>query len=58
MILPAELEAAKLRMVESRKALEDYEKLKGFAASIEHEKLTKIFRRFTEAYLRLSDHQR
>jgi hypothetical protein len=42
MILPAELEAAKLRRVEARKALEDYKKRKGFAASIEHEKLTKI----------------
>jgi len=58
MILPAELEAARLHMVAARKALEDYEKLKGFAASMEHEKLSKIFRRFTEVYLRLSDRQK
>jgi len=51
MILPAELEAAKISMAEARKALEDYEKLEGFALTIEYEKLTKIFIRVTEAYL-------
>ncbi len=54
MIIPADVETARLRMLEARKALEHYEKLKGFAASIEHEKLAKVFTRAAEIYLRIS----
>lgn len=55
MVRPADIEIARLRMVQARKALEDYEKLNGHSTSLEHEKLTKIFTRATEIYLRASE---
>lgn len=53
-----EIESAKVRMLEARKALEDYETLKGFSSSGEHTRLIKVFARATEIYLRLSASQR
>jgi hypothetical protein len=45
-------------MLEARKALEDYEKLKGTASSSEHRRLTQAFTKATETYLVLSKRQR
>ncbi len=45
-------------MLEARKALEDYEKLKGFVSSCEHIRLTQAFTKATQAYLKLSASQR
>jgi hypothetical protein len=53
-----EIESARLSMVEARRALEDYETLKGFAYSGEHTRLTKVFTKATETYLALSKNQR
>jgi hypothetical protein len=58
MASPHEIESARLRMLEARKALEDYEKLKGTASSSEHRSLTQVFTRATETYLMLSKRQR
>ncbi len=54
MTSPQDIESARLRMVEARKALEDYEALTGFALSSEHARLTLAFIKATEIYLRLS----
>jgi hypothetical protein len=53
-----DIESAKLSMLEARKALEDYETLKGFVSSCEHTRLTQVFTRATETYLKLSASQR
>ncbi len=53
-----EIESARVRMLEARKALEDYEKLKGTASSSEHRRLTQAFTKATETYLVLSKGQR
>ena len=45
-------------MLEARKALEDYETLKGFASSCEHTRLTQVFTKATQTYLKLSASQR
>jgi hypothetical protein len=45
-------------MLEARKALEDYETLKGVAWSREHTRLTQVFTKATETYLKLSASQR
>jgi hypothetical protein len=45
-------------MLEARRALEDYETIKGFALSSEHKRLTQVFAKATETYLRLSKNQR
>jgi hypothetical protein len=45
-------------MLEARKALEDYETLKGFVSTCEHTRLTRVFTIATETYLRLSADQR
>jgi len=45
-------------MLEARKALEDYETLKGFALSSEHIRLTQVFTKATKTYLQLSKNQR
>ena len=50
--------SAKLRMLEVRKALEDFEALKGFASTPEHARLTEAFIKATETYLKLSANQR
>jgi hypothetical protein len=54
MASPHDIESARLRMLEARKALEDYETLKGFVSSREHLTLIRIFTRATQIYLRLS----
>ena len=53
-----DIESAKLRMLEARKALEDYETLQGYVYSGEHTKLTQVFTKATETYLKLSESQR
>jgi hypothetical protein len=53
-----EIESARLCMLEARKALEEYETLKGLATSSEHNKLCRIFAKATKIYLRLSEKQR
>jgi hypothetical protein len=53
-----DIEAAKLRMLEARKPLEDYEKLKGSDSSREHSRLIQAFTKATETYLKLSNSQR
>jgi hypothetical protein len=58
MASPHEIESARLRMLEARKALEDYEKLKGTAPSREHARLSRIFTNATEVYLKISKNQR
>jgi hypothetical protein len=45
-------------MLEARKALEDYETLKGFVSSGEHTMLTQEFTKATATYLKLSASQR
>jgi hypothetical protein len=55
---PHDIESARLRMLEARKALEDYETLKGFALSSEHIRLTQVFTKATKTYLQLSKNQR
>jgi hypothetical protein len=58
MASPHDIESARLRMLEARKALEDYETLKGVAWSSEHTILTQVFTKATETYLKLSASQR
>ena len=58
MASPHDVESARLRMLEVRKALEDYETLKGVASSCEHMKLTQAFAKASNAYLKLSASQR
>jgi len=53
-----EAEAAKLRMLEARKALEDHEELKGTAGSSEYTRVTKAFAKATRDYLALSKFER
>ena len=53
-----DIESARLSMLEARKALEDYETLKGFVSSCEHTRLTQVFTKATETYLKLSASQR
>jgi len=53
-----DIESAKLSMLEARKALEDYETLKGFVSSGKHTRLTQVFTKATETYLKLSASQR
>lgn len=57
MASPHDVETARLSMLEARKALEDYETLKGNASSREHTKLTQAFTKATETYLKLSASQ-
>ena len=52
------IESARLRMLEARKALEDYERLKGAASSPEHTTLIRVFTKAAQTYLKLSAHQR
>jgi hypothetical protein len=54
MVIPADVKAARLRMLEARKMLENYEKLKGFAMSLEHKRLTNVFSKSADVYLRIS----
>jgi capsule polysaccharide export protein KpsE/RkpR len=50
--------AARLRMMEARKALEDYETANGFVSCSEYAMLTRAFSKSTQSYLRLSANQR
>ena len=58
MASPQDIESARLSMLEARKALEDYERLKGTASSGEHTRLMEAFTKATETYLKLSASQR
>jgi hypothetical protein len=58
MASPQDIESARLSMLEARKALEDYERLKGFASCSQHIILTRVFTKATQAYLTLSASQR
>jgi len=53
-----DIESAKLSMLVARKALEDYETLKGYLSSSEHSKLIQLFTKATKTYLKLSASQR
>ena len=53
-----EIESARLTMLEARKALEDYETLKGFTTSLQHKTLSRVFDKATQTYLELSASQR
>jgi hypothetical protein len=55
---PLDKDSARLSMLEARKALYDFEMLKGFAWSCEHTRLTLVFDKATDIYLRLSAVQR
>jgi len=57
MASPHDIESAKLRMLEARRALEDHEKLKGYVSSSEHSKLILVFNKATKTYLWLSANQ-
>ncbi len=54
MASPQDMEFARLRMLEVRKALEEYETLNGVASTCEHMKLTQAFAKATRAYLQLA----
>ncbi len=58
MVSSEEVEAARLSMLEARKALEDYETLEGTARSGEHKTLMQAFTKATTTYLKLSASQR
>jgi hypothetical protein len=58
MASPQDIESARLSMLEARKALEDYETLKGPAPSGEHITLMQAFTKATTTYLKLSENQR
>ena len=49
-----DIEFARLRKLEMRKALEDHEMLKGVSSTCEHMKLSQAFAKATRASLRLS----
>jgi hypothetical protein len=53
-----DIESAKLSMLEARRVLDDYERLKGFVSSSEHTRLTQVFSKATQPYLKLSASQR
>ena len=53
-----DIESAKLRMLEARKALENHERLEGYVSSVEHTRLRQEFTKATETYLKLSASQR
>jgi hypothetical protein len=52
-----DIESARLKMLEVRKALEDHETLKGVAWSSEHMRLSQAFAKATQAFLKLSASQ-
>jgi len=53
-----DIESAKLRMLEARRALENHERLEGYVSSVEHTRLTQAFTKATQTYLKLSESQR
>ena len=54
MMASHKLESARLNMLEARKALDDYERLNGYASSGEHSRLTQMFTKASRTYLHLS----
>ena len=54
MASPQDIETARLSMLEARRALSDNETHKGFVSSCEDTRLTLVFNKATEIYLRLS----
>lgn len=56
--LRRDIETAKLRMMESRRELDDHEKINGYAASSEHQRLHQEFKKATREYLQLTESQR
>ena len=55
MAFPSEVETARLRMMEARKTLEEYEARKDARNSKVHSILLNAFKRATMKYLRLAD---
>lgn len=53
-----DIESARLRMLEARQALENYENANGRATTSEHMRLSLAFRKATQMYLKLSRTQR
>jgi len=58
MASPDAIKSAKIRMMEARKAFEDYENLEGTGPSPEHTRLIQAFTKATDYYLKLSRNQR
>ena len=58
MASPHPIESARLSMLEARKTLEDYERLKGYVSSTEHTRLIQVFNKATQVYLKLTASQR
>ena len=60
MLMPSrqDIEFARLRMLEVRKALADYEAINGFGISSERLRLIQVFARVSKSYLRLSANQK
>ena len=53
-----DIESAKLRMLEARRALENHERLEGYVSSVEHTRLNQEFTKATHIYLKVSASQR
>jgi len=53
-----DIETARLRMLELRQELDNHEKVNGFAASSEHQRLFQQFKKATRIYLQLTKTQR
>lgn len=53
-----DIESARRNMLAARKALADYETLKGYVSSCEHTKVIRIFTKATQTYLLLSTSRR
>jgi hypothetical protein len=58
MASPDEIESARLKMLEARTSLEDYERAHGVDSSLEHRTLAQEFTKASMTYLRLSASQR
>jgi len=54
----SDLELAKLKMLEARKALDEYEVTHGDGGSPEHQGLEREFSKATDTYLRLLEEER
>ena len=55
---PQDIESARLRMMELRQELDDHERVKGYAASHEHQRLRQEFKKAARIYLHLTKTQR
>jgi hypothetical protein len=49
-----EIESARLKMLEARKALEAYQNTEGYGPSSEHQRLSGKFNKAAQKYLKLS----